>query len=96
MNDPRAFLTGLFEAAVSAADPNVCIAGHLPQKPKGRTVVIGAGSRADPPPQTSATTRSSSVRPETHWRRRFDPSRPLASGTGWLASSTSTERHSAP
>ncbi|MCC0029731.1 MAG: glycerate kinase [Brucellaceae bacterium] len=46
MNDPRAFLTGLFEAAVSAADPNVCIAGHLPQKPKGRTIVIGAGKGA--------------------------------------------------
>ena len=46
MNDPRAFLTALFDAAVSAADPNVCIAGHLPQKPKGRTIVVGAGKGA--------------------------------------------------
>lgn len=43
MDQPRDFLTGLFDAAVAAADPHGCIAGHLPQKPKGRTVVIGAG-----------------------------------------------------
>lgn len=41
--DPRLFLTGLFEAAVAAADPNRTIVRHLPGRPKGRTVVIGAG-----------------------------------------------------
>lgn len=41
--DPRLFLTGLFEASVAAADPNRTIARHLPERPKGRTVVIGAG-----------------------------------------------------
>lgn len=46
MNDPRAFLTGLFDAAVKAADPQHCISGHLPEKPKGRTVVIGTGKGA--------------------------------------------------
>lgn len=41
--DPRLFLTGLFEASVAAADPNRTIARYLPERPKGRTVVIGAG-----------------------------------------------------
>ena len=43
MKDPRAFLHGLFEAAVAAAQPALCLPSHLPPKPKGRTVVIGAG-----------------------------------------------------
>ncbi|WP_412564546.1 glycerate kinase [Thalassobius sp. MITS945101] len=42
----RAFLTELFDAAIAAADPKKAIAAHLPQKPKGRTVVIGAGKGA--------------------------------------------------
>ncbi|MCW2307970.1 glycerate kinase type-2 family protein [Rhodobium gokarnense] len=42
-HDDRAFLTGLFEAAVDAADPFRVLARHLPKPPKGRTVVIGAG-----------------------------------------------------
>ena len=42
----RAFLTGLFEAAVKAADPVEAIRAHLPKPPKGRTVVIGAGKGA--------------------------------------------------
>jgi len=41
--DPRAFLHGLFEAAVAAAQPALCLPSHLPPKPRGRTVVIGAG-----------------------------------------------------
>lgn len=44
--DDRAFLTGLFEAAVAAADPEQAIAAHLPPRPKGRTIVIGAGKGA--------------------------------------------------
>ena len=44
--DDRAFLTGLFQAAVAAADPMAALAGHLPARPKGRTVVIGAGKGA--------------------------------------------------
>ena len=43
MNDPRGFLNGLFEAAVAAAQPALCLPPHLPPKPKGRTVVVGAG-----------------------------------------------------
>ncbi|WP_054309279.1 glycerate kinase [Mesorhizobium sp. 1M-11] len=41
--DPKAFLTSIFEAAVAAADPELTIRRHLPAKPKGRTIVIGAG-----------------------------------------------------
>ncbi|MBN9044490.1 MAG: glycerate kinase [Rhizobiales bacterium] len=41
--DPKKFLTGLFDAAIAAADPEKVIRANLPQKPKGRTVVIGAG-----------------------------------------------------
>lgn len=43
LTDPRAFLTGLFHAAVARADPMLCLAPHLPRRPTGRLVVIGAG-----------------------------------------------------
>ncbi|MBZ9865591.1 glycerate kinase [Mesorhizobium sp. CA15] len=43
MTDPKSFLTSIFDAAVAAADPEKTIRNHLPAKPKGRTVVIGAG-----------------------------------------------------
>jgi hydroxypyruvate reductase len=42
----RAFLTDLFTAAVAAADPARALASHLPLRPKGRVVVIGAGKGA--------------------------------------------------
>ena len=44
--DPRAFLEKLFHAAVAVADPERVLATCLPEKPKGRTVVIGAGKGA--------------------------------------------------
>lgn len=44
--DPKPFLTAIFEAAVAAADPNLTIRNHLPAKPKGRTIVVGAGKGA--------------------------------------------------
>jgi glycerate 2-kinase len=44
--DPKAFLEALFHAAVAAADPAKVLAANLPEKPKGRTVVIGAGKGA--------------------------------------------------
>jgi glycerate 2-kinase len=43
MTDPKQLLTSVFEAAVAAADPELTIRRHLPAKPKGRTIVIGAG-----------------------------------------------------
>ncbi|MGE5516569.1 MAG: glycerate kinase type-2 family protein [Bacteroidota bacterium] len=44
--DPRAFLRGLFDAAVAAALPTQSIGRFLPPPPKGRTVVVGAGKGA--------------------------------------------------
>ena len=41
--DPRCFLTRLFDRAVAVADPMRVVAAHLPPRPKGRLVVIGAG-----------------------------------------------------
>jgi glycerate 2-kinase len=48
VTDPadRAFLASLFEAAVAAADPREALAQALPDRPKGRMVVIGAGKGA--------------------------------------------------
>lgn len=43
---PQDLLHKLFEAATAAALPDKCIAAHLPSKPKGRTVVVGAGKAA--------------------------------------------------
>lgn len=39
----KPFFTALFEAAIAAADPALSIRKYLPQKPKGRTIVVGAG-----------------------------------------------------
>jgi len=39
----RSLFTELFQIAVSAADPARGIAANLPPRPKGRTIVIGAG-----------------------------------------------------
>ena len=41
--EPRAFLRQLFDAAVAAADPMIAVPAHLPEPPRGRVVVIGAG-----------------------------------------------------
>lgn len=40
---PRALFSSLFDAAVAASHPATAIAGFLPARPKGRTVVVGAG-----------------------------------------------------
>lgn len=44
--EPRAFLRGLFDAAVAAALPEARVRAHLPERPRGRTVVVGAGKGA--------------------------------------------------
>ena len=46
MTDPAIFLRSLFDAAVAAAAPALCVPPHLPDPPKGRTVVVGAGKAA--------------------------------------------------
>lgn len=43
MTDPAAFLRRLFDRAVEVADPMRSLAAHLPPRPLGRVVVIGAG-----------------------------------------------------
>jgi hydroxypyruvate reductase len=42
----RDFLKGLFDAAVDAADPLVALRDAMPERPRGRTVVVGAGKGA--------------------------------------------------
>lgn len=42
----RAALRALFDAAVAAADPRKVLAAHLPDKPKGRCIVVGGGKSA--------------------------------------------------
>ncbi|MEQ8164475.1 MAG: glycerate kinase, partial [Alphaproteobacteria bacterium] len=46
VSDPRGFLSDLFDCAVKAADPHGALASHLPERPKGRTIVVGAGKAA--------------------------------------------------
>jgi len=41
--EPRAYLRALFDTAVAAAQPALCVPQALPAPPTGRTVVIGAG-----------------------------------------------------
>ncbi|MBC7908079.1 MAG: glycerate kinase [Rhodospirillaceae bacterium] len=43
---PRQLLLRMFEAATAAASPSVCLPLHLPPRPKGRMVVVGAGKAA--------------------------------------------------
>jgi glycerate 2-kinase len=40
---PEDLLRAMFRAAVDAAAPALCVPPHLPKRPKGRTIVIGAG-----------------------------------------------------
>ncbi|MDH5479622.1 MAG: glycerate kinase [Nitrosomonas sp.] len=43
---PRTCLLNSFKAAIKAADPKHIVPKHLPDPPKGRTLVIGAGKAA--------------------------------------------------
>ncbi len=43
---PAELLRDLFDAAVARADPRLAVPRHLPARPEGRTVVIGAGKAA--------------------------------------------------
>ena len=44
--DAQTILVSLFAAAGAAADPEITIKDHLPERPKGRTIVVGAGKGA--------------------------------------------------
>ena len=48
LTDDKATLRSLFDTAVEAANPVRAVARNLPERPKGRTVVIGAGKAAVP------------------------------------------------
>jgi hydroxypyruvate reductase len=41
--DPRTLLRQMFDAAIAAAQPALCLPPHLPVPSRGRTIVIGAG-----------------------------------------------------
>ena len=42
----RTVLRDLFAAAVAAASPAGCVPQNLPPRPRGRTIVVGAGKAA--------------------------------------------------
>ena len=78
--DPRYLLRQVFQRAVEAADPYQAILRHLPDRPKGRTIVVGAGKaasqmaaafeRAWNAPVEGCVTRSRSFRPLIRYRMR--------------------------
>jgi glycerate 2-kinase len=43
---PNDLLRRMFDAAVAAAQPELCVPTHLPSPPKGHTIVVGAGKAA--------------------------------------------------
>ena len=55
---PRELLRRMFDAAVAAAQPALCVPPHLPGAAAGRTIVIGAGKAS------AAMARAV----EDHWR----------------------------
>jgi glycerate 2-kinase len=46
IEDPRALLRAMFDAAIAAALPDKTLAAYLPKPPKGRTLVVGCGKAA--------------------------------------------------
>jgi hydroxypyruvate reductase len=44
--DYRLLLLDMFQAAVNAAAPALCVPAHQPPRPKGRTIIVGAGKAA--------------------------------------------------
>jgi glycerate 2-kinase len=45
-HDPRGFLQSLFNAAIAAVQPAVCLPPHIPPVSSGRAIVVGAGKAA--------------------------------------------------
>ena len=46
MTEPRKLLRAMFDAAIASAQPARCLPPHLPEAPRGRTIVVGAGKAA--------------------------------------------------
>lgn len=44
--EARSLLRAMFDAAVASADPTQILAHHLPPRPRGRCIVVGAGKAA--------------------------------------------------
>ncbi len=40
---PRVLLRNMFDAAIASAQPALCVPPHLPEPPRGRLIVVGAG-----------------------------------------------------
>jgi glycerate 2-kinase len=55
--DPKVLLRAMFDAAIARAMPDKCVPPFLPEPPKGRTIVVGAGK--------AAATMAKAV--EEHW-----------------------------
>ncbi len=60
------------------------------------TPTAGAASKAEPPPEISASTRSVAVNPEIMAKMRAAAASPAASGTGCAASTISMRSHGTP
>ena len=58
VDDPRAFLRGLFDEAIASVQAERCVPPHLPPPLSGRTVVVGAGKAA----------AAMAAAAERHWR----------------------------
>lgn len=43
ISDPQKLLTDMLRAAIASAQPAICVPPHLPKRPRGRTIVVGAG-----------------------------------------------------
>jgi glycerate 2-kinase len=61
-DEHRFLLRAMFDAAVNAAAPALCVPPHLPPPPKGRTIVVGAGKAA----------AAMAVAVEAHWNGPLD------------------------
>jgi glycerate 2-kinase len=59
---PREILRQLFDAAIAAADPALCVPSHLPSDDGGRLIVVGAGKAS------AAMARAV----EQHWSGQLD------------------------
>src|SRR6204780_357072 len=42
-SSPQSLLTAMFHAAIASAQPALCVPPHLPEPPRGRLIVVGAG-----------------------------------------------------
>lgn len=92
----RTVLRSMFNAAVASADPFLVLAAHLPPKPKGRCVVVGAGKASaamaaaleaawpDVPLEGVVVTRDGHATPTRHVRI-LEASHPVPDGRSELA-----------